>query len=306
MTTAELRQRLKTALTQSQGIDLSDPAAIERHIERLPTHVNTVISGNTSCVELRVNDQRFILDMGSGLKLLGEAMMQERFTGQMHIFMSHLHLDHIEGYPFFVPAFIPGNHLHFYSPRDGLEKHLRAFMDAPYFPVDLDYQAAQKSFHTLDIEEELTIAGVSVRLLELDHPGKAYAYRFSFGGKTLVYASDGEYPNMDHDHTAKYEDFFRDADVLIFDAMYTYEDAVTSKMHWGHSTARAGAELAWRAGVKQLILTHHDPLSPAQELWARMTDAEHHLRYRMARDGLTSEAPPVRVMLAYEGLTLEL
>jgi hypothetical protein len=171
MTTAELRERLKTALTQSQGIDLSDPAAIERHIERLPTHVNTVISGNTSCVELRVNDQRFILDMGSGLKLLGEAMMQERFTGQMHIFMSHLHLDHIEGYPFFVPAFIPGNHLHFYSPRDDLEKHLRAFMDAPYFPVDLDYQAAQKSFHAISTEDEQIIAGVSVRLLELDHPG---------------------------------------------------------------------------------------------------------------------------------------
>jgi len=306
MTTEDLRERLKAALTQSQGLDLSDPAAIERHIDRLPAHVNTVASGNTSCVELRVNNQLFILDMGSGIKGLGEAMMSNGFSGDMHIFISHMHLDHIEGYPFFVPAYIAENHVHFYSPREDLGKRLSMFMDAPYFPVDLDYQAAKKSFHTLSIDEEQTIEGVSVRLLELDHPGKAFAYRFSFGGKVLVYASDGEYPTMDHGSTAKYEDFFRDADVLIFDAMYTYEDAVTSKMHWGHSTARAGAELAWRAGVKQLILTHHDPISPAQELWARITDAENHLRYRMTRDGHTSEAPPVEVMLATEGLTLEL
>lgn len=307
MTTEQLRERLKQVLERSKGINLDDPLAIERHIERLPPSLNRIVSGNTSCVEVRVNGALFILDMGSGVRLLGKKLMGEAFgrgQGEAHILISHTHYDHVEGFPFFTPAYIAGNHLHFHTPYPDMEDRLRQLMRHPFFPVDLDYPQATRTFSVLAPDKTSTIAGVEVDILELDHPGRSFAYRLRYDGKTLVYANDGEYANMDHEHTAAYEDFYRNADALIFDAMYTYEDAVTSKVDWGHSTAKAGAELAWRAGVKRLILTHHDPDAGPTELWGKIQDADHHLRYRATRQH--QNAQPVEVLLAYEGLVLEI
>jgi phosphoribosyl 1,2-cyclic phosphodiesterase len=308
LTTEELRERLRETLERSKGLNLDDPEAIQRHIERLPPTINTVVSGNTSCVEVRVNDSLFIFDMGSGIRLLGKKLMGEAFRegkGVANIFISHTHYDHLEGYPFFVPAFIPGNQLNWYSPYADLEARFRDFMRHPFFPVDWDYPQSSKTFTTLDPSQHHIVDGVEVSILELDHPGKSFAYRLSFGGKKLIYASDGEYPSMEERHTASFEEFFRDADVLIFDAMYTYEDAVTSKAEWGHSSARVAAELAWRSNIKKIILTHHDPISTRQELWAKIDDADHHLRYRASREG-REDFQPVEVLLAYEGLTLDI
>jgi len=307
MTTSELRQRLRDALERSKGVNLDDPVAIERHIDRLPPVINTVVSGNTSCLEVRAGDALFIFDMGSGLRLLGHDMMQEAFgqgAGTAHFFISHTHFDHMEGMPFFAPFFVPGNQFVLHSPYPDLEERLRGLMRPPYFPVDFDYPQSTRLFNTLDPSQSYEIEGVALRLQELKHPGRAFAYRLEHDGKVFVYASDGEYANMDQETTQVYEDFFRQADVLIFDAMYTYEDVVSSKMEWGHSTAKAGAELAWRAGVKRLVLTHHDPIATPQQLWAKVDDADHHLRYRAMRAG--AQVQPVEVLLAYEGLTLEI
>jgi phosphoribosyl 1,2-cyclic phosphodiesterase len=308
MTTKDLQERLREVLERSKGVNLDDPIAVARFIERLPPTLTTVVSGNTSCFEVRAGDALFILDMGSGLRMFSKRLMSEAFghgQGEAHILISHTHYDHIEGFPFFVPAFVPGNQLHFHSPYEDMEDRMRQFMRHPFFPVDLDYPQATRIFHTLVPGQVHEIAGAEVELIELNHPGRAFAYRITCEGKSLVYATDAEYPNMHPDYTRHYEEFFRDADALIFDAMYTYEDAVTNKVDWGHSTAKVGAELAWRAGVKRLILSHHEPISTAQELWSKINDADHHLRYRASREG-NEGRPPVEVILAQEGLTLDL
>jgi phosphoribosyl 1,2-cyclic phosphodiesterase len=308
MSSQELRDRLRLALERSKGVDLEDPIAIERYLDRLPPNINQVVSGNTSCYELRIEDQVFILDMGSGIRLLGKQLMGEAFgrgAGEAHIFITHTHYDHVEGFPFFVPAFIPGNHLIFYSPFPDLEERLRQLMRHPFFPIDLDYPQAKRTFVTLNPGQVYGIQGVQVRWCELHHPGGAVAYRFESANKALVYATDGEYLDMSLEKTDKYIEFFRQANALIFDAMYTYEEAVTNKADWGHSTAKAGAELAWRAEVKRLILHHHDPISSDKELWDKLDDADHHLRFRAAKAGNETHQP-VEVILAYEGLNLNL
>ncbi len=308
MTTAELRERLRETLQRSQGVNLSDPAALNRFIERLPPSLNTIVSGNTTCVELRINNRLFILDMGSGIRMLGKELMQTEFSrgvGIAHLFMSHTHWDHVEGFPFFTPAYVSGNILHFHSPFPDLEWRLRQVMRHPFFPVDLDYPQAVRTYHVLESGQKHEIEGVTVEILELHHPGGSFAYRFTFNNKIFVYATDGEYQNMEHEHTAPYEAFFKDADVLIFDAQYDFTEAITNKADWGHSTPKIGAELAWRAGVKRLVLTHHDPDSHAQHLWNKVDDADHHLRYRASRSG-NGHTQPVEVLLAHEGLTIEI
>lgn len=308
LTTAELRERLRETLERSQGLNLSDPAALNRFIDRLPPYLNTVVSGNTTCVELRVNDQIFILDMGSGIRPLGKALLSEGFAkgkGVAHIFISHTHWDHVEGFPFFVPAYISGNQLDFYSPFEDIEWRLRQVMKHPFFPVELDYPQATRTYHVLDKNQAHEICGVKVEMMELHHPGSSFAYKFTFNDKIFVYATDGEYQNVDQESTAAYEAFFRNADVLIFDAQYDFTEAITNKAFWGHSTPKIGAELAWRAGVKKLVLTHHDPDSTTQQLWNKVDDADHHLRYRASRSG-NGHIQPVEVLLAYEGLVLEL
>ena len=218
ITTEELRRRLQETLERSQGVNLKDSVAVQRYIDRLPPTLNMVVSGNTSCVELRVNDALFILDMGSGMRLLGKKLLKEAFgsgEGTAQVFISHTHYDHLEGFPFFVPVFIPGNQFHFHSPYEDMEWRLQQFMRHPFFPVDLDYPQGTKTFTTLDPALIHDIEGVQVELLELNHPGRAFAYKFTHGGKIFVYASDGEYQNMEPEHTAIYEDFFRNADVLI-------------------------------------------------------------------------------------------
>jgi phosphoribosyl 1,2-cyclic phosphodiesterase len=258
-------------------------------------------------VELRVNDTLFILDMGSGIRMLGKKLMGEVFgkgQGVAHILMSHTHWDHLEGFPFFVPAYVPGNQLHFHTPYDDMEDRLRHLMNPPYFPVDLDYPQSTRTYEVFEVGKSYDINGVQIELCPLKHPGTSYAYRFTHNGKVFVYATDAEYPKADQAHTSMYEDFFRDADALFFDAMYTYEDAVSSKVDWGHSTAKVGADLAWRANVKRLLLTHHDPDSTEQQLWAKVDDADQHLRVRNARDA--EDQRFVEVLLAHEGLTIEL
>jgi phosphoribosyl 1,2-cyclic phosphodiesterase/DNA-binding SARP family transcriptional activator len=304
MTTAELREILRQVVTRSKGIHLDDPVAIERYIERLPASLNSVVGGNTSCVEVRTGGRVFIFDLGSGARLLGKELLAQGLY-DYHIFFSHTHYDHIEGFPFFAPAFHPKATLHFHSPFPDLEDRLRALLQPAFFPVDLDYMQARRIFHIFPPQSLYEVGPVKVEAFPLNHPGGCFAYKLIHAGKTFIYASDGEYPNMEAEATAEIEQFFQDADMLIFDAMYTYADSITNKSDWGHSTPKIGAELAWRAGVKKLVLTHHDPLDGASALAQKVDDADQHLRYRAARQGSNSR-PPVEIILAEEGLTLNI
>jgi phosphoribosyl 1,2-cyclic phosphodiesterase len=221
------------------------------------------VGGNTSCVEVQCGSHRLILDAGTGIRKLGETMMAEGGGVDATLLLSHLHWDHIQGIPFFVPAYLPSTKLSIVSGHNGvmsLGEVLAHQMTAPVFPVRLDELGAQITMREVRQGEGLMIGDARVRVAKLNHPGGVYAYRIDYAGKSVVYATDTE-------HYACVDPMLRTlaagADVLIYDSQYTPEeyrgDSGRSRVGWGHSTYVAGAELAKAAGVGQYVLFHHDP-----------------------------------------------
>jgi phosphoribosyl 1,2-cyclic phosphodiesterase len=293
-----IENKIRQALRGAADIDLSSEAAIERYIQRLSPDVRQTIGGNTACIEVTAGDQLLILDAGSGLRLLGFDLMKTEFgrgQGQADLLISHTHWDHIQGLPFFVPGFVAGNRFTFHSPHAHLEKAFVGQQDETYFPVPLSYLSADIQFRQIPTEAWTQIGGVRVYPLQMSHPGECYGYRIEHNGASLVYATDSEYKLMKPADTERYHALFKDADLLIFDAQYSLNDAL-DKVDWGHSSPVMGAELAHRAGVRRLALFHHDPLSDDRTIYAGLNQAEAYL----AKRGCTCQ-----VMVASEGMEIE-
>jgi phosphoribosyl 1,2-cyclic phosphodiesterase len=233
-----------------------------------PGQATNKYGGNTACTEVRCGDQLLILDAGTGIRILGLSLLREFQQRPIrgHIFVGHTHWDHIQGFPFFAPAFNSSNEFTIYS-LHGAEKPLhkifRGQMDSDYFPVLLSEMKGKLNF--CELESEVTLGDIRVSFIFLNHPGLAVGFRISFGGRSLVYLSDhetfarlappGPVPNpLD----AKIEQFAETADLLICDAQYTEEEYLQKK-GWGHSTFLDALERAARAKVKRLAIFHHDP-----------------------------------------------
>jgi phosphoribosyl 1,2-cyclic phosphodiesterase len=221
--------------------------------------------GNTSCVEIRVGTERLIFDGGTGLRVLGQSLLSQ-MPLQAHLLFTHSHWDHIQGFPFFVPAFIPGNTFHIYGAiaPDGstVEQRLNDQMLHPNFPVPLQIMGADLKFVDIEIGQPFLIGdAVKVETALLNHPGEAVGYRVNWQGHAAAYVTDTEHFPDRLDENVLF--LARDADVLIYDATYTddeYYSEKSSKVGWGHSTWQEAVKVAKAAGVKKLVLFHHDPM----------------------------------------------
>jgi phosphoribosyl 1,2-cyclic phosphodiesterase len=224
--------------------------------------------GNTSCVAVEVAGQQLIFDAGTGIRALGQDLA--RASGgapvRAHLLFSHLHWDHIQGFPFFGPAYVPGNRLDLWhvggaTGSSSAQEVLAEQMQPPTFPVGLDMMRAELRFHELDADAVIQIGEARVRSVAVDHPNGCVAWRVEHDGLALVYATD-----LEHDAAnppADLVELARGADLLIYDAMYTPEEYAgvggPSRRGWGHSTFEGGAAVAEAAGVARLCLFHHDP-----------------------------------------------
>jgi len=306
-TREDIQSRLQAALHEfgrtSSPPDLSDETSVADWVAALPPRINSCAGGNTPCVEMRTDDgEVFIIDLGTGARGLGHALMEEDFAhghGRAHIFLSHYHWDHIQGWPFFRPVYVRGNRFDFYTRHDPPEERLRAQQMPPFFPSSSwNDMNADIAYHEMSAEPLLLCDGqMRVTSLELDHPSRAWAYRFECGGKVFVYASDGAYYQLTPQSMQPYVDFFRDADLLIFDAQFTLVESF-AKRTWGHSSAVVGVELACAANAKKLALFHHDPsaddaalehLLSVGEQYSRILGCENRCEILLAREGLSLE-----------------
>lgn len=222
------------------------------------------VGGNTSCVEVRVGERLIILDGGTGIRLLGQRLIEQPPRAAT-LFFSHVHWDHIQGFPFFAPAFVPGFRFDIYGGRNlssTLSETLAGQMDFPNFPVTLDQMASTMVFHQFEDGRSVDLGGgVTVRGLMLNHPDGVYGYRIEHEGRALAYCTDTEHRDRPDDHVLE---LAAGAEVLICDAQYLPEeydpgDGLPGKRGWGHSTFAEGARLAKLAGVGRLVLFHHDP-----------------------------------------------
>ncbi len=296
-----IKQKIRRALEGAAGLNLADEAVLKRYMERLPFDIWGTAGGNTPCLEIRAGGQLLILDAGSGLRLLGLDLMQKGFAKghqRADILITHTHWDHIQGFPFFRPAFVPHNQLTFYSPFTDLAERLTQQQQPNFFPVPINYMSATLEFNTLVENEWYQLGNFRVYALRLVHPGLTYGYRIEVDGSSLVWATDSEYKQVDRASTENYVEFFRNADLLVFDAQYSLSE-VLDRPDWGHSSALMGAELAYRAGVKRLALAHHDPTSSDEKIWSDREQAEAYLRRRQTDQ-------PCEVLVAYDGLSLEI
>ena len=258
------------------------------------------IGGNTSCVEIRAGGRILIFDGGTGLRPLGNTLLKE-MPIEAWIFFSHVHWDHIQGFPFFTPAFVKGNRIHLHGGHKvsgTLEETLAGQMENPSFPVHLSEMGAHMSFHDLFEGQALEVPAVDgkevVRISNTrgNHPGGVYAYRVDHRGRSVMYATDTEHYSI---VDPKLRRLAKGVDVLIYDAQYTPEEYAgevgTPKTGWGHSTFEAAVALAKAADAKQLVLYHHDP---------GQDDAAVRVKEQRAKAQFSE------VIAAYEGLTLDL
>jgi anti-anti-sigma factor len=301
LTSVEFEDKLITALMGAQSVDLSSKLAVKEYVAGLPPLVRGTVGGNTPCVSIQVGEELIILDAGSGLRLLGEELMKGEFgrgQGVAHILITHTHWDHIQGFPFFRPAFTSGNRLMLYSPIANLEERLRGQQVPEYFPKPLDYMRADIHFVHLQEGVPITVAGVQVNSILQAHPGRSYSYRLEGDGATIVYATDAEYKNLGDAHTRRYVEFMAGADLLIFDAQYTLSDSF-QRIDWGHSSSVIGVDMATRANVKRLVLFHFEPAYTDKQIQEILDTT---LKY-IASD---PAHPRCEVYLATEGLEFEL
>jgi len=271
--------------------------------------------GNTSCVEVRTEDGTLlILDCGTGAHKLSMQLARQGVV-RAHILIGHTHSDHIQGLPFFVPAFLTGSHLTIYGPA-GIDRSFpRAIsgqMDYAYFPVPITHVDTDLDFQELG-EEEFAVGNVTVQAQYLNHTAPCLGYRITAGGAVLVYATDHE-PNAEtlwrsdraprdytpgamlHPADARHAEFLRDADLVIHDAQYVASE-YPQKVRWGHSTMEYAVDVAVAAKVKRLVLFHHDPLRTDAALDRLLAEAT----ARAAAAGSSLE-----VLAAAEGMELPL
>jgi len=224
--------------------------------------------GNTSCIEVNLpNHELIILDGGTGIRELGNSLLLRSKKIHAYIFISHYHWDHIQGLPFFAPAYHAGNSLTILGadhPEFPLEKIFSSQMESIHFPVKSSSLAAHISLKKLSLGN-YSVAGTEFKTIRTNHPGINFSYSFAFDDRKLIYMTDNELlPRVAkaESHIAyQREDFIRfihGADMLIHDAQYSDKD-YTKKKGWGHSSWREAAKLAVEGEVKHLILFHHDP-----------------------------------------------
>jgi phosphoribosyl 1,2-cyclic phosphodiesterase len=308
-TTAGLRSCLLGTLQQfardENRPSPDDAVAMEQWLDALPAPLRSLAGGNTPCVEMRTDSgDLFIMDAGTGIRGLGLQLVTEAFgngRGHAHVFFSHYHWDHLQGWPFFSPIYLKGNRFDLYARHEKLKEHLKHQQQAPYFPpAAWDDIKSEINYHQLGPEPVVLCGGrVKVSSISLDHPSGSFAYRFEADGKVFIYASDGAYNDLDEDTIRPYLEFYRDADLLIFDAQFTYSETY-EKRTWGHSSAVVGVELANQSNTKRLALFHHDPNTSEEQL--------DHL-VNVARDyviGLGGVDATCEVLVAREGDVIHL
>ncbi|OCR00672.1 MBL fold metallo-hydrolase [Oscillatoriales cyanobacterium USR001] len=220
--------------------------------------------GNTPCVEMRVGNHRLIFDGGTGLRVLGQSLLSQ-MPVEAHMFFTHSHWDHIQGFPFFVPAFIKCNSFRIYgaiAPNGAtIQQRLNDQMLHPNFPVPLQIMGADLKFNDIEIGRSIELGDVKIENALLNHPGEAVGYRVSWQDYAVAYVTDTEHFPDHLDENVLL--LARNADVLIYDATYTDEEYASEKspkVGWGHSTWQEAVKVAKAANVKKLVIFHHDPL----------------------------------------------
>ncbi|MBI9100837.1 MAG: MBL fold metallo-hydrolase [Spirochaetales bacterium] len=298
ITPEQLESKIAAVVQRVKPEDLDSEESRELFISNLPESIINTVGGNTTCVEINLSDgTRIIIDAGTGLRELGRDLMKKREIGrEFHIFFTHMHWDHLQGFPFFDPAYLPQNKINFYSPVDKLEEYLNDQMRAPYFPVTMAAMGAKKTFHTVT-GDCMRLGNATISWRRVKHPGGCFAYKIEENGRSFIFSTDTELRKKDFEKSKENHDFFYGADILVIDSQYTLDEAI-EKYDWGHSSYSQAVEFAATWKIKKLGLFHHEPKYADNKLYSILNSAKWYLSHLDFND--------IDVFVTTEGLELEL
>lgn len=263
--------------------------------------------GNTSCLEISRNGHTIIIDAGTGIRSLGDALIHSS-TREVHLFFGHTHWDHIIGFPFFMPLYSPEFTIHIYAEENkerNIQEAFEKILKPHYFPVRLEELKADLRYHSLPPGGSITIEDVTIHTLHCEHPGGALAFRIDTPKRRIGYVTDHEFLKSYRGIPTEVLigdpilepylpiiEFLRHCEPLIHEAQYTPRE-YRSKVGWGHSSMSNAAALIRLCEIHNWYVTHHDPGADDQDLrqraqlhWQIMADSDVHCHVNLAFDGL--------------------
>lgn len=296
LTPEAVQRKIATVVQRIQPYDLESPASRERFLASLPGWLFGTVGGNTSCIELELDEsRRLIFDAGTGITEFSKNDFQRTSRArEYHLFFTHFHYDHVQGFPFVGQAYDPNNTFHFYSPLPDVREIISNQMRHPYFPVRMEERMTPHMYFHQIPPEGLDLFGAKIQWRELHHPGRAFGYRVDYEGRSFAFISDIEIGERDFVKTPENVRFFQGTDTMLLDAQYTLDEAV-AKYNWGHSSFSLCVDfaIAWKA--KRLYLYHHEPTSDDRKLENNLDVARSYakgidngmLKVELAREGLS-------------------
>jgi phosphoribosyl 1,2-cyclic phosphodiesterase len=314
-TPAALESQIRTLFQEFFDKGHKKAADLPKFFEELPRHRLGGYGGNTPCIEIKSKSgQQVILDGGSGIRTLGYEMLGGpcgKGQGELHIFFTHFHWDHLIGLPFFTPIFIPGNKIHVYAVQHDLQDVFKAVFKKPYFPVALEHLASKIQYHALEPRKPFQVGDITLTPYQLDHPDPCWGFRVESGGRVYSHCVDTECTRVSRDQLGPDLPLYQGADVMVFDAQYTLMETI-EKVNWGHAAASLGLDIAMREGIKRVYFMHHDPASTNEKIAAaeaqarRYYDAQLKQSTQLEKGSSSKKLYPVEWSFAFEGLTIEI
>jgi len=312
ITTDQLKEKL-ILLAKKSSNQLCDLDSFIKFIHELHPVEFGSIGGNTSCVEIQVNNKVIILDMGSGLKNLGDSIFSQPIVKrqkEFHIFLSHTHWDHISGLPFFKPANDSDTQIFIYSPLPDLEERLIQQQNGKFFPISFHSLKANINIITLGKNKPINLDGIKINNITLNHPGGCFGYKISHNKKSISYITDTslhELSNFQKNDIIDSDlnkgnthilDFLKNTNILVIDAMYG-TDEIELKKHYGHSTAQMAVDIGNIVKADTIVLFHHDPDKNDIEITKMYSDTKKYF-YEKHPDSRSD------ILLGYDDMLLEL
>jgi len=287
----QIQNRIAAVVQRMSARDVESADTREKFMASLPEWLFGTVGGNTSCVEIEnAGGDCIIFDAGSGIRELALNLKQRPGHSSggntYHILLSHFHWDHIQGLPFFTPAFDPRNRIVFYSTDPDLRSILGRQMSPPFFPIPMEgpggFNAALEFVHLGPERRQFRIGTSTLSWHTVNHPGGCTAFMVAEDGKKIIYSTDTELTHDDFLKTEERSDFFTDADILVMDSQYTMGEAL-EKTGWGHSTFSVSVDFALNWGIKKLVLFHHEPTYTDQKISTLRQSADWYSDYAGTR-----------------------
>jgi len=297
-TAGDERDKLKKILQLARSEWEKNPQEFseEKFLTSLPTPLDQHLGGNTTCLYLEGNSgERLIFDMGTGVRVLGNQLAPLAFGKDplhLNILISHTHWDHIQGWPFFKPAYSPNTSIDFYSCIPNLEERLIRQQHPENFPITLEQMMSKRKFTLWTEFESYPLGGLKVIPFQLRHPGACTGYRVREGNKVFLFCTDVEYREEDRQALLELKPKIAGADLLVIDAQYSIQEA-DQKVGWGHTSMRKAVEFAEMMEIKTVVLTHHEPDHKDAEV------------VKIASEEVSPQGS-IQVVLAKEGLCFSL